>query len=174
MHRDLKSANVLVSQRPDGVPHAKISDFGTATLVGAVRNHPELQRNSSRSAETSADALADSMMAATLTAGLGTTLWMAPEMLARQRYTKAIDVYSYGIVMWEIASQQLPWAGLDRDKTYVDTNKLLKQLLDGLRPDVRTDWPAPYVEMMTQCWATDPTGRPNFKVIASALQAWLD
>jgi tRNA A-37 threonylcarbamoyl transferase component Bud32 len=170
MHRDLKSANVLVSQRPDGVPHAKIADFGTATLLGAVRNKSELQRIRRITAETFTDALADSMVAETLTTGLGTTLWMAPEMLARQRYTKAIDVYSYGIVMWEIASQQLPWADLDRDKSYVDTNKLLQLLLDGIRPVLGADWPAPYVEMMTRCWTTDPASRPEFKAIASALQ----
>jgi serine/threonine protein kinase len=173
LHRDLKSANVLVSQRPDGVPHAKISDFGTATLLGAVRNQPELKHNRSISTETSRDALAESIVAATLTTGLGTTLWMAPEMLARQRYTKAIDVYSYGIVMWEIASQQLPWADLDRDKSYVDMNKLLQLLLDGVRPEVASNWPAPYVEMMTRCWATDPHSRPDFKETANTLQALL-
>jgi serine/threonine protein kinase len=133
----------------------------------------ELKHDRSISTETSADALADSIVAATLTTGLGTTLWMAPEMLARQRYTKAIDVYSYGIVMWEIAAQQLPWADLDRLKRYVDTNKLLQLLLDGKRPEVGADWPAPYVEMMTRCWATDPNRRPDFKETANALQTLL-
>jgi serine/threonine protein kinase len=162
MHRDLKSANVLVSQRPDGVPHAKISDFGTATLLDAVFNQPEPQRNGSKPAETSADAT-------TLTTGMGTMLWMAPEMLARQRYTKAIDVYSYGIVMWEIASQKLPWADLQHDKSCMDMIKLLQLLRDGVRPEVGAAWPSPYVEMMTRCWATDAATRPDFKTVTTVM-----
>ena len=44
---------------------------------------------------------------------VGTTLWMAPELLRRGSYGTPCDVYSFGIVMWELLALQLPWASLN-------------------------------------------------------------
>ena len=44
---------------------------------------------------------------ATLTGGLGTYQWMAPEVLARQHYSQKADVYSFGVVLWETCARQV-------------------------------------------------------------------
>lgn len=84
IHRDLKSANVLVDR--DG--RCKISDFG-------LSKYREL-----------------SMTHITGGAGMGTVAWSAPEMLRGEDIREAADVYSYGVILWELATGDLPWAGL--------------------------------------------------------------
>jgi serine/threonine protein kinase len=49
----------------------------------------------------------------TMTGGLGTYQWMAPEVLANQRYSEKADVYSFGVVAWECCARQVPYAGLN-------------------------------------------------------------
>ena len=153
VHRDIKPANVMLTSEGQ----AKIADFGTATLIGAAR---------AREGGTGLMA-ADSV--ATMTTGLGTPLWMAPEMLAGERYSRRIDVYSYGVVMWEIAAQALPWADLRAGAFFM--GELLCLLRDGVRPVVDSGWPCAYMALMARCWATDPDMRPEFDAIVADLQA---
>lgn len=49
----------------------------------------------------------------TMTGGLGTFQWMAPEVLANQRYSNKADIYSFGMVMWECCARQVPFEGLN-------------------------------------------------------------
>ena len=83
IHRDLKSLNVLL----DSDLHAKISDFGLSKVK---------LETSSTSTTTRTQA--------------GTVRWKAPELFKRKAVpTKASDVYSYGMVLWEITSRQIPF-----------------------------------------------------------------
>jgi serine/threonine protein kinase len=158
IHRDLKSGNVLVTAGQGGVLHAKVADFGTAGFAGSARSHTAIT-----------DIDRTLMMTSTMTTMLGTPLWMAPEIIAGQRhYSRLVDVYSYGIVMWEIAAQSLPWS--DLPSPFV-MQGLLRMLNEGVRPPVGPEWPSVFRDMMVRCWATDPTCRPEFKDVATSLSA---
>eukprot|EP00047_Mylnosiga_fluctuans_P000469 m.193388 g.193388 ORF g.193388 m.193388 type:complete len:1456 (+) comp10069_c6_seq16:20-4387(+) len=152
MHRDLKSGNLLVSK----TMHIKVADFGTASFASiTTREAPQLHPLSG---------LAH-------TQGLGTPLWMSPEMLASQHYGPSSDVFSFGMVMWEIASHQLPWGDAVLEDNFLGT--LLGRLRCGERPPLDPLWPDRYVAIMDRCWANDPQSRPTFPTLVRELEAVL-
>jgi LRR receptor-like serine/threonine-protein kinase FLS2 len=107
--------------------------------------------------------------ARTHTKMIGTPLWMAPEVLALERYGPGADVYSYAIVMWEIAAQAVPWEDADFGSLgWID--ELLVRVRRGDRPPADDAWPAPYVRLMKWCWAGDPDTRPRFAEIVTLLR----
>ena len=110
------------------------------------------------------------LQAGARTSNVGTLLWMAPEVLGgRADYGPEVDVYSYGVVMWEIASQQTPWSHLSR---HIFAHALLQYLNDGQRPGpVDSAWPGLYSTLLKRCWATAPADRPTFATIMAT--GWL-
>ena len=163
MHRDLKSGNILVTMAGSGrIMRVKVADFGTATLVGIATNTSDVVN-----AEEMAMPMTERIKTMR-TKGIGTPLWMAPEILSgSSRYGTSADVYSYSIVMWEIASRQEPWVELSGSFIM---DQLLKRLVRGIRPNIGEDWHKEYVELMTECWSTDPLARPSFLAIVQRLE----
>lgn len=104
------------------------------------------------------------------TNGLGTPLWMAPEVIARETYNNSADVYSYGIMLWEIASQVLPWDNELPDGPFL-LNRLLVMIREERRPAVDAAWPAAYTDVMRLCWATVPAARPSCASVVAMLDA---
>jgi len=101
LHRDLKSQNILL----DSDMHAKVADFGLSKL-------------------TSDDI-------STMTTNLGTVQWTAPEILQGEvHYSTAVDIYSYGIVMWEVSTGRIPYSD---KKTPV---QIAMQVCSGERPPI--------------------------------------
>ncbi|CAG8485769.1 16510_t:CDS:2 [Acaulospora colombiana] len=96
----------------------------------------------------------------------GVMPYVAPEVLREQPYTKAADIYSFGIIMWEFTSFQLPFPECPHD---ID---LVLSICGGLRPRPIEGTPSCYVELMQQCWDSDPTKRPTAGYIVNALQNW--
>ena len=80
-------------------------------------------------------------------------------MLAGEAYSASADVYSYGIVMWEMAAQQEPWP--DVQGSFI-CDQLLALVRAGKRPPIEAGWPHAYVAEMECCWATNPVVRPSF------------
>jgi LRR receptor-like serine/threonine-protein kinase FLS2 len=160
MHRDLKSSNLLISS----ALRVKVADFGTATIAGlAARIDPEVDTSSIPHLQQQA------IRAQTMrTKGVGTPLWMAPEIMSGGRYGPSADIYSYGVVMWEIAAQAEPWAHLPSQSFFMDA--LLQEILANRRPPIGSDWPAPYVALLARCWATEPSVRGTFTSAVTALQ----
>ena len=78
------------------------------------------------------------------------------------KYDSKADVYSYGIVMWEIGAQQEPWPDVGH-RFLCDA--LLRLVRAGTRPPVGVGWPTMYVTTMTHCWATVPASRPAFAAL---------
>ncbi len=146
IHRDLKLANVLVvSTDPAASVVCKVSDFGTARSMDAVGT-----------------------MSMTMTANIGTPLYMAPELLnGSGRYSVLADVYSFGILLAGLWNQAVPYAEQGFKTMMEFINAVVR---DGLRPSVRTDCPAAWVQMMKTCWGTDPHSRPTFAQIVEAFQ----
>ncbi|RGB42699.1 kinase-like domain-containing protein, partial [Rhizophagus diaphanus] len=85
--------------------------------------------------------------------------YVAPEVFQGQKYTKASDIYSYGMIMWELMTGRRPFW----DKSH-DTD-LIIEICDGLRPPIVTNAPEGYIELMQQCWHSDPNKRPNVREI---------
>jgi hypothetical protein len=85
IHRDLKSVNVLLSSR-DSTAVAKIGDVGIAALLTHTHHTPA-------------------------SGVIGTLAWTAPEMIMGKRCTEKLDIYSFGILLWEIATGRMPQRG---------------------------------------------------------------
>jgi class 3 adenylate cyclase/tRNA A-37 threonylcarbamoyl transferase component Bud32 len=88
----------------------------------------------------------------------GTPAWTAPEVIRGERYSELADVYSFGIIMWEMATRKQPYAGRNFMGVTLD-------VLEGKRPQVPADCPAAYRAMMTQCWKGKPKKRPSMEEV---------
>jgi serine/threonine protein kinase len=98
---------------------------------------------------------------------LGTPLWMAPELLAKKKYDSKVDVYAYGIVLFEILTQVLPWAEIT--STFF-LNELCNRLLNGERPRLPENLSCldeRYMDLMRACWAQEPQDRPSFADVSA-------
>lgn len=94
----------------------------------------------------------------------GTTLkWAAPEVLKDRPARAKSDVYSYGVVVWEIISRQLPWQGVSPDGVY------LKVVIHGKRPEKPPGAPPLLASLMEQCWLGSPEERFSFDEVLADL-----
>ncbi|CAB4416168.1 unnamed protein product [Rhizophagus irregularis] len=85
----------------------------------------------------------------------GNLPYIAPEVIIGKGYTFASDIYSFGILMWEISSGQTPFNNYEHDYD------LAMKIVNGMRPKIRTEIPSKYKELMKQCWDADPLKRPK-------------
>jgi serine/threonine protein kinase len=90
----------------------------------------------------------------TMTHGVGTACWLAPEVIKHARASKFSDVYGYGIILWELATREEVYQGLET------TQIIAKVANESLRPPVPQD--CPWKEVMVQCWAENPHDRLEF------------
>jgi len=93
----------------------------------------------------------------------GTPAWTAPEIVRMEHYDEKVDVYSFGIVMWELITRQEPYDGQGGVQiAYAAAEQ-------GLRPQVPAFCPEKYSVLMQQCWAENPMERPEFGEILERL-----
>src|SRR5947199_970784 len=83
--------------------------------------------------------------------------YISPEVLQGGKNTKESDIYSIGMLMWEIFAGHPSFD--DRDHDY----HLILQICEGLRPQILPEMPDDYVQMMQKCWDADPFKRPTIK-----------
>jgi hypothetical protein len=96
----------------------------------------------------------------------GTLNWMAPEMISDGQVSQAIDVYAFGIIVWEMCSCMIPWAGLPEQAI------MFKVAMKGERPTVeRGRWPGWACDLMEACWHQDPKQRPTMADVLARLHA---
>jgi len=139
--RDLKPSNVGY----DSCGVLKLFDFGFATGY-----HPEK--------EEAVDGL--------LYDKCGTPRYMAPEVGLMKGYGFEADVYSFGILLWEICSLKKPFGKIKSAKEF---DKLV--FVKGERPKVRKGWSIGLTEVMTQCWDHDRKERPSMQAVKSHMAA---
>lgn len=145
LHRDLKSANLMV----DRYYRVKVGDFNLS------RAHDDIVAGVEHSG------------------ALHSPRWMAPEVLTDGRYSKASDVYSFAIVMWEIQSLQTPWKELD-------VYQIVSFVPDGERPSVEAAHGEEFVDasgyraLMQLAWHQDAKTRPPFEEIVEQVQQLLE
>ncbi|KAJ7424937.1 Ankyrin repeat and protein kinase domain-containing protein 1 [Pitangus sulphuratus] len=140
LHLDLKPGNILL----DGNMHVKISDFGLSKWM----------EQSSRMQYIESSALR------------GTLSYIPPEMFLQNSKPPGIkyDVYSFGIVIWEVFMQKKPYAG-------ANMMAIIVRVAAGKRPGlelISDDWPGEcqqMVDLMKRCWDQDPKQRPSFSDI---------
>jgi serine/threonine protein kinase len=96
----------------------------------------------------------------------GVIPYMAPEVLRGKPYTKAADIYSFGIIMWEFTSG-IP-AFNDRSHDF----DLSLDICKGLRPKIVESTLPVYARLMKRCWDSDPNKRPTADELVEILSLW--
>ncbi|GMH09904.1 hypothetical protein Nepgr_011745 [Nepenthes gracilis] len=134
VHRDLKSPNLLVDQKYT----VKVCDFGLSRL----------KANTFLSSKSAA----------------GTPEWMAPEVLRDEPSNEKSDVYSYGVILWELATLQPPWSNLNPAQVVAAVG------FKGKRLEIPRDINPQVAAIIEACWANEPWKRPSFASIMESLR----
>lgn len=142
LHRDLKSANVLLDEHGQ----AKLCDFGLATVKTASQSSLKSKSNLQKSQQE---------------AGVGTLRYLAPECL-QGKYSKASDVYGYGMLLWELVTGEIPYQRLDGFN-------VIQQIQAGKLPEIPKGTPPVFAEWIAKCWSKKPEDRPAMEAIVEDL-----
>ncbi|RID54779.1 hypothetical protein BRARA_G02073 [Brassica rapa] len=139
VHFDLKCDNLLVNLKDPSRPICKVGDFGLS----------KIKRN-------------------TLVSGgvRGTLPWMAPELLngSSSKVSEKVDVFSFGIVLWEILTGEEPYANMHY-------GAIIGGIVNNtLRPTIPAFCDDEWRTLMEECWAPNPTARPSFTEVAGRLR----
>jgi len=137
--RDLKPSNVGFG--PDGT--AKIFDFGLAREVIDSKRR--------------------------MTGNTGSLRYMAPEVNRREHYGLSADIYSYGVMLWEMCTLHKPYKGMNKEE---HAEMVIHK---GFRPKINAVPGSPELKKLIQaCWSANAQHRPNFTYVRRALLMELD
>jgi tRNA A-37 threonylcarbamoyl transferase component Bud32 len=143
IHRDLKSKNVLLNMYLE----AKLSDFGISRMRYLVETH--------------------------MTAGVGTSFWIAPEVLLGRDYDEAADIFSFGVVLSEIDTDDYPYWNDENtsNRGRIQEAEILSLVAEGkMRPTFSDDCPKAILDLADCCLQKDPEDRPTAAEIVVILE----
>lgn len=137
VHRDLKSSNLLVDKNWN----VKVGDFGLSKLKNATF--------------------------LTAKSGGGTPQWMAPEILRNDPSNEKSDVFSFGVILWELVTVKIPWDNLNALQVVGVVGFMDRRLdlPDGVDPRISS--------IIKECWQSNPELRPSFEDIIQRMTAIL-
>jgi len=142
----LKPDNVLVvSMSIDSSVCAKLIDFGSSRTFDVAH-------------------------IGTVTKGIGTPIYMSPEILKGEPYTQKSDVYSFAVTMYELITNKAPYDAPE----FVMAWDIANFVTAGSRLPLPADCHPGFAALVTRCWHDDPNSRPNFGTIVSELSALLE
>src|SRR6266536_2296251 len=98
----------------------------------------------------------------------GVIPYIAPEIFKGAKFSKESDIYSMGMIMWELTTGCQPFANIEHDAD------LIYIIIDGKRPEITNDTPEDFANLMKKCWNSDPKKRPSAKKICEILNLWLN
>ncbi|RGB31923.1 kinase-like domain-containing protein [Rhizophagus diaphanus] len=129
LHKDYHSGNIFIDIRDDDWLQSITGDLGLSKSSLVEEDDDEIY---------------------------GILPYVAPEVLQVKKYTKASDIYSIGMIMWELMIGRRPFW----DRNY-DTELIIEIVCDELRPPIVTNAPKGYIDLMQKCWHFDPSERPT-------------
>ncbi len=135
IHRDLKSPNVLISFNDT----LKISDFGTSRRWTDDRS--------------------------TKMTFAGTVAWMAPEIIRNEPCSEKVDVWSFGVLLWELLHCEIPYRDVDSSAIIWGVGS------NSLTLPVPATCPPPFAALLATCWAASPRHRTSFTQVLLDLEA---
>jgi serine/threonine protein kinase len=136
IHRDLKSMNILLTNNYQ----VKISDFGLSRT--RIISSYQSKRSSA----------------------IGTLRWMAPEALKEQKYSKQSDIYSLGMIIWEISAKcTKPFKDIDNSLAYI-------RIVSGGEEIIPNDIPKNIQEVIQRCWKSNPSERISLEKIIEVIE----
>ncbi|EFJ43232.1 hypothetical protein VOLCADRAFT_96507 [Volvox carteri f. nagariensis] len=144
----VQPANVLLNNVESDRPVVKLSDFGLSRLRVTVKS--------------------------TKAPDAGTAPYMSPECfdVTENRITHQADIYSLGVLIWEMLVGKRPWEGVsDVAVAFMVTYKGLRPPLEDVPP---SRCPAKLAQLLTACWETDPARRPAAAEVAKELTLMLE
>lgn len=148
VHKDLAARNILMfSFDPSSADHTlvKVSDFGMSSLLDAAAASSYYYGGDGSRKELP-------------------VRWMAPESLDRNRWSEKSDVFSFGVLIWEIMSMgRVPW-GLGSSN-----REIQEQVTRGEKLPCQSHWPPSLVDLMNQCCSLSPKDRPSFQELKARL-----
>ncbi|RGB31705.1 kinase-like domain-containing protein [Rhizophagus diaphanus] len=99
----------------------------------------------------------------------GTLPYLAPEVITEREHNFSSDIYSLGMLMWEISFRYPPFANYERDDYY-----FINDIINGMRPEIIPGTPLEYKELMEQCWDADPMKRPNIFILKDKINEMMN
>src|SRR3954470_10332087 len=139
IHRDFHSGNILFDLKNTKRYQCQIGDLGLSQPVNNTLENNEIY---------------------------GVIPYIAPEIFQGSAFSKESDVFSLGMIMWELTTGCKPFANVEHD------HNLIYQIINGKRPEITDDTPEPFANLMRSCWNSDPKKRPTIKNLCEIYGQW--